>query len=204
MIFARYAIIPSRHHPEFGRIGPALVNCWLRVRSFTEAESIAVRTMRGLGWRSVTLEEIWRIPPGHYRRRDPGYRYFEQAQTDREVYCFHTSPLHPVYCVEFQAVATRANCREYPKGTRATVMYWVVNEKVSKTADCFDDFWGKATHQNRAVNLGRKRIEAEGWKVTAVNAGYGVNEQTNSRDRKLTQYYEEAEDSGDCLAIWIE
>ena len=204
MIFARYEIVPGRKHPDFGSIGLSWANCWLRVRSFDAAREIASRMIRGAGWSSLSLEEIWRVPPGHYRKRDAGFEYFEQAKTDRTVFVFFTSPLHPVYCVEFVAVATRTNRCKYPAGTKAAVKYWVVNEEVSKTADCLDDFWGKATHQSRAVNLGRKRIEAEGWRVTAVKAKYGINYLTHRRNKLLTKYYEEAEDLGDCLAFWIE
>lgn len=204
MIFAQYKMVPGRKHPDFGRIGAALVNCWLRVRSFEAAKMAAAQFLREEGWKSLALQEIWRIPPGHFKEPSPGFECFEQAQTDRTVFVIYTCPLYPVYCVEFEAFANPRNRRKYAPGTRARAKYWVVNEKVSRTADCFDDFWGKPIHQRRAVNMGKRRIEAEGWQVTLVTSHYPASSQTNSRSKLLTQYYDEAEETGDCLAFWVE
>ncbi len=52
--------------------------------------------------------------------------------------------------------------------------------------------------------MGKRRIEAEGWQVTLVTSHYPASSQTNSRSKLLTQYYDEAEETGDCLAFWVE
>lgn len=52
-IFARYKMAPSRMHPESGRVGLSLANCWLKVLSFDAAREIAGRSIRGLGRRSL-------------------------------------------------------------------------------------------------------------------------------------------------------
>jgi hypothetical protein len=141
MIFARYNCIPGKRHPDIERVGETYANCWLRVRSFSEAKKIAEKNIRGQNWQILNLDEIWRIPKGHYQTEDDGLPYYEQALIDKEVYVFHQSPKHPVYCVNFEAVPIQTNT-QFPKGTYADVRYWVVNEKVS-SSDVFDDFWGK-------------------------------------------------------------
>ena len=203
MIFATYNCIPGRKHPDVERVGETYVNCWLRVRSFAEAKALAEKNIRGQHWKILTLDEIWRIPRGHYQTEEDGFPYSEQALIDREVYVFHVSPKHPVYCVDFEAVPMRTNTR-FPKGTHADVKYWVMNEKVSSSSDVFDDFWGKVTHKRKAVSLGRKMIQSERWRVTAVRGGRPVNYRSFPKNLLLTQYYEEAEEYGECIAFWTD
>jgi hypothetical protein len=203
MIFAIYDCVPGPKHPDLNRIGSASVCCWLRVRSFAEAKALAEKAIQAQHWKILSLNEMWRIPRGHYRAGDSGFAYYEQARTDRAVYFFHQSPKYPVYCVDFSAISTQTNTR-YPKGTYADVKYLVVNERVSSSSDFFDDFWDKDNHKRKAITLGRKRIQAEKWRVTSVQGGRPVNYLSFPEDPLLTQYYEEAEEYGDCLAFWTD
>lgn len=127
-------------------------------------------------------------------------RYYEQALVDKEVYVFHQSPKYPVYCVNFKAVTIGTNT-QFEQGTLADVKYWVANEKVS-SSDAFDDFWGKKKHVNKAITLGRNKIQSEKWRVINVLEGQPVNYRSFIKDPLLTQYYEEAEEYGDCIAFW--
>lgn len=203
MIYLTYSCQPTRSHPEYDRIGEAFVNCWIRVRSFAEAKKIAERDIRSQRWRILSLEDIWKIQPGDFQHGDKSYSHYEQARTDREVYLFHQSPRYPVYTVDFEAVALKSNA-QFPPGTTAEVRYWVVNSKVSKTADHFDAFWDKDAHVRKAVALGRKEIREENWKVTSVTTSRPVNRRSFARSPKLTQYYEEAEEYGSCLLFQVD
>lgn len=203
MIFAMYNCIPGRRHPDFEQVGEAFVSCFLRVRSFSEARALAERSIRSRHWKSLSLNEIWRIPRGHFQTEHDGLPYYEQALIDREVYVFNVSPKYPVYCVEFEAVPMKTNAH-FPQGTHARVMYWIVNEKVSPSSDPYDDFWGKVGHKQKAVSMGRKMIHSEKWRVVAVRGGKPVNQRSFPKDHLLTQYYEEAEEYGECIAFWVE
>jgi len=201
MIYAQYNCLPGRRHPDIERVGEAHVSCWLRVRSFAKAKELARRNFSRERWTILALEELWRIPPGHYRKKDKGRRYYEQAMTDREVYLFHLTPRYPVYCVDFEAVATRSN-KHYPANTHADVKYWVVNEKVSAKSDVYDGFWDKVAHKRKAIALGRRTIRSERWRVTAVRGGRPLSYRSFAKDSLLTRYYEEAEEYGECVAFW--
>jgi len=201
MIFALYCVVPGPKHSDVDRIGVAYVDCWLRVRTFVEAKDLAEKNLRDQHWQILELEEIWRVPHGHYRAGDEGLAYYEQALIDREFYQIHLSPKYPVYCVDFEAVPMRANT-QFLKNTHADVKYWVVNKKVSSTADVYDDFWGKETHVRKAISLGIKAIKRAKWRVTVVGVGRPVNFRSYPKDPVLTQYYEEAEEYGECLSFW--
>jgi hypothetical protein len=203
MIFARYNCLPGNKHPDSERVGETYVNCWLRVRSFAEAKNLAEQNIKSQFWKIRVLDEIWRIPPGHHRTEEDGLPYYEQALIDREVYVFHQSPKHPAYRVDFEAVPTRSN-KNFPRGTHADVKYWVMNEKVSTTSDVYDRFWDKSVHKRKAIALGRKAIQSESWRVTAVRGGQPVSYTSFPKDHLFTQHYEEAEEYGECLAFWTD
>ena len=57
-------------------------------------------------------------------------------------------------------------------------------------------------HIKKAISLGRKKIQSEKWRVTAVLDGRPVNYRSSIEDSLLTQYYEEAEEYGECIAFW--
>jgi hypothetical protein len=200
MIFAGYICIPGKKHQYIGRVGETHVNCWLRVRSFAEAKALAEKNIRSQHWVIISLDEIWRIPKGHFKTGSDGLPYYEQALIDRGVYVFHQSPKYPVYCVHFRAVPTHANT-DFSQGTFADVKYWVVNEEVS-SSNVFNDFGGKKKHIRKAISWGRKRIQSAKWRVTNVLKGQPVNYRSFIKDPLLTQYYEEAEEYGECLAFW--
>ncbi len=201
MIFAMYCVVPGPKHPDMDRVGIAYAVCWLRVRSFVEAKDLAEKNLRDQHWQILELKEIGRVPRGHYRAGDEGLAYYEQALVDREAYEIHLSPKYPVYCLDFEAAPMRANER-FPKNTHADVKYWVSNEKVSSTSDFYDDFWGKEAHLRKAISLGKKAIESEKWRVTAVGEGRPVNIRSYPKDPVLIQYYEVAEEYGECLSFW--
>jgi hypothetical protein len=203
MIFAQFKCVPGRRHPDFEHVGVAYVNCWLRVRSCNQAKVLAERNIRAQHWKIRALEEIRKISRGDYDTKSYGLPYHEQAIIDREVYAFHLSPKFPVYCVDFDAVAMKTNAR-FPRRTCAFVKYWVTNEKVSPSSDPYDDFWGKLTHKRKAVSLGRRLLQGKKWRVTAVRGGQPVNYRSFPKDPLLTQYYEEAEEHGECIAFWID
>jgi hypothetical protein len=201
MIFAMYRVVPGPKHPDADRVGVSYVNCWLRVRSLVEAKDLAEKNLRDQHWQILELEEIERIPHGRYRDEDEGLAYYEQALIDREVYVNYISPKYPVYCVDFKAVPMRTN-NKFPRNTHAYVKYWVVNRKVSSKADVYGDFWRKVKHVRKAISLGRKAIKNDKWRVTAVGEGRPVNFRSYPKDPLLTQYYEEAEENGECLSFW--
>jgi len=201
MIFARYNVVPGPEHPDVNRVGETYVNCWLRVGSFAAAKRFAERHLRDLHWEILELMEIWRIPRGYFHSKHEGRACYDQALIDGKYYTFHLSPKYPVYCVDFEAVSMRTNTK-FPAGTRAAVKYWVTIDKVSSTSDCYDNFWSEKTHVRRAVALGKKAVRGEKWRVTAVGKGRPVNFRSYPKDPLLTQYYEEAEEYGECLSFW--
>lgn len=163
---------------------------------------MAERNIKSQQWKILSLDEIWRIPRGHYETEDDGLQYYEQALIDREVYVFHQSPKYPVYCVEYEVVPMKKNKR-FSQDIVAIAKYWVVNKKVSSSSDVFNNFWDKLTHQRKAMSLGRQMIQSEAWRVTSIRGGTPVNYRSHIDDDQLTQYYEEAEEYGECLAFWI-
>lgn len=203
MIYVSYECTPRKTHPDFDRVGGAIVNCWLRVLSFDEAKRLAEGNLVDQQWDIVSLNEIWRVPQGFYQDDDPGYRYYEQAKIDREVYVFHLYPKYPVLCVTFEVVAMRDR-KNFEPGTRAEVDYWVVNEKVSPTADFLDGFWDRPAHQRKAIAMGRRSIASERWRVTKVSGSKPISYWAVAHDEQLTQYYDEAEDDGECLVFYLD
>jgi hypothetical protein len=162
---------------------------------------LAERHLRAHHWKILELEEIWRIPRGYFHTKHDGRGGYEHALVDGEAYAFYLSPKYPVFCVDFEAVPMRTNTR-FPSGTRAKVKYWVVNDKVSSTSDPSEGFWSKETHVRRAIALGNKAVRGEKWRATAVGKGRPVNFRSYPKDPLLTQYYEEAEEYGECLSFW--
>jgi hypothetical protein len=164
---------------------------------------MAEKNIKTKHWKILSLDEIWRVPRGFYKPEDINFLYYEQALFDKEVYVFHQSPKYPVYYVEYEVIPMKKNKR-FSQKTHAIAKYWVMNEKVASKSDFYDDFWGKLKHQRKAISLGRQMIQSEEWRVTAVRGGNAVNFRSHADNATLTQYYDEAEEYGECLAFWIE
>jgi hypothetical protein len=201
MIFVRYRCVPTKRNPRVDAVGEAAVACWVRVRSFREAQTISRLALRREHWSIHSIEEIRRTRRADYKPRGEGRKYFDQAVLDRDVYAIHSSPKHPVCQVDFVAIPARGN-RSYPRDTRAKVVYLVVNERVSRSADYFDDFWLKPVHLQKAIALGRRRIRAAQWQVVTVESCTPLGYRAVEKYPLFARYYDEAEENGDSIAFW--
>ncbi|MGQ0699647.1 MAG: hypothetical protein ACT4PZ_15565 [Panacagrimonas sp.] len=72
---------------EHGGPTGAYVACWVKTSSVLAAKKQAEFAIRAYGWSVETVEEA---PSVITTPSAEGAKYFEQAQTDGEVYVFHT------------------------------------------------------------------------------------------------------------------
>jgi hypothetical protein len=203
MIHLRYHCLPSHEHPDAERTGDTWFLAWIRVRSFAEAEALAKAELERAHWDIVEREEIFRVPRNYCTPDDPHYAYYQEALQHREVYAYYLSPKYPSYCVELEAVATARQCR-YPPGTKAHVLYWVVNSTLAPEEECFDDFWGKGRNVRAARTRAAEQVERSGWRVRRTLAHYPTNCHQYEPDSLVAAHYDEAEEIGECLAFWPE
>lgn len=203
MIFARFYCSPAPKHPGYSFLGDGYANCWIQVRSFHEAEVIAKRNIRSQHWKVLELEEIWRIPKGHYQIEAGGLEFYEQALIDKAVFCFHTCPKFPVLCLDFEVVATKQNLR-YDYLTPSSVKYFVSRAAFSETISEMDDFWSHKSNLTKAALLGRKFFRTNQWRVITIGEVRPVNHKSKFNDPEFPQYYEEAEEFGECAVFYTD
>ena len=203
MIHIRYRCLPSTAHPKAETVGDTWCLAWLRVRSFAEAKALAENELRNRQWDALELEEIFRVPADHYAKDDPHYEYYCETEHRREVYAYFLSPKYPAYCIELEAVATQRQQR-FPPGTKATVIYWVLNSTLVQDADFFNRFWEKPGVVQMAEECAQELVKSSGWQVEQLLRGYPTNCHQYAPNSLLAAHYDEAEDVGECIAFWPE
>jgi hypothetical protein len=83
--------LPTSENPKFGTYGGATVGCWVQRETQREAESVARAWIGDQHWTITSLEEASIITRD--TQLPAGLQYFEQAETDGEVFIFYTSPI---------------------------------------------------------------------------------------------------------------
>ena len=83
---------PKKTHSKATEHGGAIINCWIQRGTIEEAESYARGSIADEDWIITHCEDGFLVTRDI---QDPkGMRYFEQAETDQEVFVFHTWPLN--------------------------------------------------------------------------------------------------------------
>jgi len=212
MIHVRYHCKPTKAHPEYDQTGDTWVNGWIRVRTFAEAKARARRELRGEHLKVIRLDEIGRVSRARYLEDPNTLEFFDEAQKSGEVFVYYPSVKYPVFCVDFEAVSARSN-RNFSRSVRATIKYWVLNETVAAhlypeeaaLADVtYTDFWDQRKHREMAIKLGRNKIRDYSWRVAKVVGGQPITYDDYKGNALFQQYYEEAEDGGECTAFWTD
>lgn len=94
MFFLQFEVTPTAEHPQHHELGGAVVNCWVLRDTMSEAESAARAWFQATHWAVVSLDEAGPMTREQQMSSFPsGLPYFEQAETDEEVFVFHTYPL---------------------------------------------------------------------------------------------------------------
>lgn len=81
---------PDTEHDE--TYGGAHVSCWVKDQTARNATLIARGLIEENGWIVDTIEEHYPITEEDYSNTSESLQYFEQAQTDGEVFVFHVFP----------------------------------------------------------------------------------------------------------------
>ena len=83
---------PSPDHPEHDTIVGAIVNCWIRIESETDAQELVKRELADSFWIIETMDGPEIHTDKDYEEDETDVEYFMQAQTDGEVFVFHQYP----------------------------------------------------------------------------------------------------------------
>jgi hypothetical protein len=95
MFFLQYRCIPSEASENYGELGGAYINCWVKAISIKDARTIAELEIQENEWIVQELEESSPIRPESYENDDESLKYYQQAEIDGEVYVFHSWPNEP-------------------------------------------------------------------------------------------------------------
>jgi hypothetical protein len=88
-----YELRPVDAGPGGEGIGGAFANAWVRAPSLGEARARAEQHLRASGW--AVLATMAEIAVDPQRVPDESRPYFQQAQTDGEVFVIHAFPPQP-------------------------------------------------------------------------------------------------------------
>ena len=91
MFHFRFEASPKSTHPKFGEYAGAIVACWVQRATQIEALSVARGWIGDEDW-AITATEYAALITRDTQLPDGG-QYFEQAQTDGEVFVFYTFPV---------------------------------------------------------------------------------------------------------------
>jgi len=80
---------PSANHPEHGEIEGAVVNCWVRINSEAAAEELVRRELARQNWLIDSIAGPEMHTTEDYEDDPTDSEYYEQAQTDGDVFVFH-------------------------------------------------------------------------------------------------------------------
>jgi hypothetical protein len=93
MFFFQFEVRPKGTHPKRKQIGGAIVNCWILRDTQSQAEAVARGWIGDEDWRITSVEEACLMTRERQAEHPTGMQYFEQAETDREVFVFHNWPV---------------------------------------------------------------------------------------------------------------
>ena len=86
------ATVKPNNHPQYSAIENAMIECWVRCPTETEALAIVRHTITSDNW-AITLVEGPEIHTEDDYVGEPEFlRYYKQAQTDGEVFIYHIPP----------------------------------------------------------------------------------------------------------------
>lgn len=88
--FFQVEVSPGPGNPERANIGGAIVSCWIRIETATEASEIVTRKLSDLSWIIKSVSGPRARTEADYDEHSEGGGYFQQAQIDGEVFVFHT------------------------------------------------------------------------------------------------------------------
>jgi hypothetical protein len=86
-----YEVRPTEAVPEYGTIGGAYVNCWIKTRSLHVARRQARRELRDDGWLIIKKVLEWEAVPGQMHIL--AEQFYRQVQIDGSVFVFNNYSL---------------------------------------------------------------------------------------------------------------
>jgi hypothetical protein len=92
IFFFQFETTPSDGDRDFGHVGGAFVNCWIKAATQAKAEETARQIINEHQWHVEKLMDMCPVDRDSYEEDDPGLQYYEQALTDDEVFEFHVYP----------------------------------------------------------------------------------------------------------------
>jgi hypothetical protein len=91
--FFTFGAVPEPHHPDSATIGGAFVSCWIDHATLSQAEVAARKCIQDAGWKIRTLDDTRIVEHSDYDEAPESLKYYEQAETDKEVFVLHTYPI---------------------------------------------------------------------------------------------------------------
>jgi hypothetical protein len=91
MFHFRFEVRPKPTHPKFGHYAGAMVSCWIQRETQDQAVGVARGWIADEDWTIIRTEHADLIT--RETQLPDGMQYFEQAEIDREVFVFFTSPV---------------------------------------------------------------------------------------------------------------
>ena len=95
MFYLQYGCIPSQTSDVYGEFGGAYISCWIKAASIATARTLAELAIQENKWIVQELEESYPIKQEDYEKDDVSLEYYQQAETDGEVYVYDTWPNEP-------------------------------------------------------------------------------------------------------------
>jgi hypothetical protein len=93
MYFFTFHAVPDTQHPNSASIGGAFVNCWIDRATLAHAEAAARECIKDAGWRIDTLDDTQIVDRSNYDEASESLKYYEEAETDKQVFVFHIYPI---------------------------------------------------------------------------------------------------------------
>ena len=92
MFYFRFLTIPSQSHPDYEKIGPSHINCWVERSTLDEAYQIGKDSITDANWIVNEPEESCKVTRDFYEDDSPHLEYYNRALVEKEVIVFVTSP----------------------------------------------------------------------------------------------------------------
>lgn len=195
MYFMNIAAVTTEENPEHGKLGEALVACWIEHDNEEEAVAIACDLIESDGWNVTVVEFVDEVTDEDYPEDDENRAFYEQALEDHEVIVFHVSPKYPVLSLTFEVEPTS------PENTAVEAKAWIVNEALEDDYDpMLPDFW-EGERVEKAVNIVSEVISENGYRVVRLIEHSPCSRDESSED---CQFYDDAEENGICLIFFYD
>ena len=191
----------NEKHEEYESIGGCFFNCWLDVKSKSEAVKAALDFVEEQNYNVFKVEKILKTTVEEWKDTE-SYEFALEAVENGSSYVCHSFPLYPVYRFDLKVKPSVQNTA-YPQAGTVEASYWLAIEKVSDEEEPADNFWEEKTNQERAKKLLDVKLATEAWEIVSIEAEGPTNLEDCDEDTVFEMHYHEAEDCGESIGFWL-